>query len=86
MLWGGASRKLRLNFKKFAELLANEHPRWVDYHVLMFGGIIGLEEHPGVKPLGVGETWQRLLLKCVLKVAGEEVKEACVTDQLNGGV
>ena len=34
--------------------------------------------------MGVGETWRRLLAKCVLKVSGQESKEACGTDQVCG--
>ena len=55
-------------------------------NALMLGSLIGLDKHPGVRPVGVGETWRRLMAKCVLKVAGQEAKEACGTDQLCGGM
>ena len=34
----------------------------------------------------IGETWRRLLAKCLLRVSGQESKAACRTEQLAGGV
>ena len=34
----------------------------------------------------VGETWQYLMPKCVLKVVGQEKKEVCGTNQLFRGM
>ena len=34
----------------------------------------------------MGETWHRLIAKCLLKVAGPESKSACDTTQLAGGL
>ena len=47
----------------------------------MSGLLIALENQTGVKPLGVGETWIRLLDKCVLKVTVPEATNACQYDQ-----
>ena len=52
----------------------------------MSGRLIGLEKYPGFRPVGVGETWRRMLEKCVLVVTGEEAKEACGTEQLYSGL
>ena len=43
----------------------------------MAGCLIGMDKYTGVRPMGVGETWKRMMAKCVLKVAGQEVKETC---------
>ena len=36
--------------------------------------------------MGVGETWRKLVTKCILKVTVHEEKEACGTDHLCGGM
>ena len=51
----------------------------------MSGRLIGLNKCPGFRPVGVGETWQQKLAKCVLVMMGEDAKEACRTEQLCGG-
>ena len=64
--------------------MANGRPPWVTYRALMLGRLIGLNKCPGVWPVGVGETWRRLLAKCVLSVMGEEAKEAFWVEQIYG--
>ena len=56
------------------------------YRMLMSGHIISFKKFPGVWPVGVGETWRRMLAKCVLAVMGEETKEDCGTEQLCRGL
>ena len=34
----------------------------------------------------MGESWQKLMAKCVLRVTGKEAKAACINEQLMGGV
>ena len=46
--------------------------------------LIALDKQSGIRPVGVGETWRRLMAKCLLKVAGTEAKSACGTTQLAG--
>ena len=52
----------------------------------MYNLLIVLDKHLGVRPVGLVETRQRMMEKCVLKVTGQEAKEACRTDQLCGGI
>ena len=52
----------------------------------MSGRLIALDKQPGIRPVGVGKTWRRLMAKCLLKVAGPEAKSACGTTQLAGGL
>ena len=52
----------------------------------MSGRVIVLDKQPGIRLVGVGETWRRLMAKCLLKVAGIEAKAACGTTQLAGQV
>ena len=48
--------------------------------------LIGLDKHPGVQHVDMGETWSYMMAKCVLKVAGQEVKETCGMEKFYGGV
>ena len=52
----------------------------------MSGRLIALDKQPGIRPVGVGETWRRLMAKCLLKVDGPEAKSAYGITQLVGGL
>ena len=84
--FGAASAELRLIVGDFVEWLGNGRPPWAAYRVIMAGRLIALDKQPGIRPVGVGETWRRLMAKCLLKVAGPEAKTACGTTQLAGGL
>ena len=71
---------------EFVEWLRNGRPPWAAYWALMSGRMIALDKHPGIRPVGVSETWRRMMVKCLLRVAGPEAKVACGTTQLAGGV
>ena len=70
----------------FVEWLGNGRPAWAAYRALMSGRLIVLDKQPGIRPVGVVETWQRMMAKCLLRVAGPEAKEACGTTELAGEV
>ena len=70
----------------FAEWLSNGRPPWDAYQAMMSGRLIALDNQSGVRPVGVGETWRRLMAKCLLRVTGQETKAACGTEQLAGSV
>ena len=53
---------------------------------MMSGQLIALEKCPGIRPVWIGDTWRRLLAKCLLQVTGQEAKAAYGTNQLVGGV
>ena len=53
---------------------------------MISGRLIALDKQPGIKTFGVGETWRRLMAKCLLQVTGQEVKDSCRTVKLEGGV
>ena len=84
--FGAASAKLRLIVEDFVEWLGNGRPPWAAYRALMSGRLIALDKQPGIRPVGVGETWRRMMTKCLLKVAGPEAKDVCGTTQLAGGL
>ena len=70
--FGAASAELRLIVGDFVEWLGNGRPPWAAYRSLMSGRLIALDKQPGIRPVGVGETWRRLMAKCLLKVARPE--------------
>ena len=84
--FGGANGELRLIVGDFLERLVNKRPPWAAYRALMSDRMIALDKQPGISPVGVGGTWQRLMAKCLLRVAGLEAKAACGTNQLVGGL
>ena len=84
--FGAASAELRLIVGDFVEWLGNGRPPWAAYQALVSGRLIALDKQPGIRPVEVGETWRRLVAKCLLKVAGPEAKTACGTTQLAGGL
>ena len=53
---------------------------------MMAGHLVALDKSPGVRPIGVGEVWRRLIVKSVLQVTGEEATDACGRDQLCAGL
>ena len=68
------------------EFLVNGQPPWDAYRALMSDRMIALDKQPGVRPVGVGETWRHLMAKCVLRVKVQESKSAHEMKQLAGGV
>ena len=84
--FGVASGELWLIVAEMGEWLSNGQPPWAAYRALMSGRLIALDKSPGIRPVGIGETWRRLLDKCLLRVSGQEAKAVCGTEQLAGGV
>jgi hypothetical protein len=84
--FGGASQQLRKAVAEFTDWMANSSPPWAAYRALRAGRLVALDKCPGVRPVGIGESWMRLFSKCVLCVAGGEAKEACGVDQLCVGL
>ena len=68
------------------EWLGNGKTPWDAYSTLMSRRIIALDKKPGIRPIGVGETWCRMMAKCLLRVTGQEAKSDCRTEQMAGEV
>ena len=84
--FGEDSTRLRTSVEYFVDWLANGSPPWVAYSAFMSGQLIALEKKPGIRPVDVGETWQRLFDNIVLKVTGTEATMVCQEDQLCAGL
>jgi hypothetical protein len=84
--FGKASRTLRQASAEMVDWLANTFPPWASYRALMAGRLVALDKCPGVRPIGIGETWRRLAAKATLLSSGREAKELCGIDQLCAGL
>ena len=62
--FGAASGELRQIVVEFGEWFSNVRPPWAAYPFMMSGHLIALDKFPGIRPVGIGETWRRLLAKC----------------------
>ena len=56
--------------------MANQNPPWAAYRAFISERLILLDKLPGVRPVGIEETWRRLFTKCVLKVTVTEATHA----------
>jgi len=84
--FGSSSDRLRSTLASVTRWLANGFPPWAAYRALMSGRLLALDKCPGVRPIGIGETWRRAIAKCVLHVAGKEASASCGVDQLCAGL
>ena len=46
---------------------------------------IALDKHPGIRPIGVGDTARRITSKAVLAIVGPDIQDASGCQQLCGG-
>ena len=68
--FGVVRGELRLIVAEFGEWLSNGRSSWEAYCAMMSVRLIALDKSPGIKRVGIGETWRRLLAKCLLRVTG----------------
>ena len=47
--------------------------------------LTALDKHPGVHPIGIDDTAQRIIAKAVLSIAGPDIQDALGCQQLRGG-
>jgi hypothetical protein len=84
--FGPASRELWQAVADFVDWFGNIFPPWAAYRAIMAGRLLALDKSPGVRPVGIGETWRRLFAKVLLLLAGSDAREACGIDQLSAGL
>ena len=68
MKFGEDCTRLRTSMETFVEWLANGRPPWAAYRTFIPGRLIALDRQPGVRPVGVGETWQCLFANIILNI------------------
>ena len=59
---------LSTSVETFVGWLSNGIPPWAAYRAFMSVRLITLDKQPGVRLVGVGETWQRVFANIILKV------------------
>jgi hypothetical protein len=84
--FGAESESLRDSLAAIAEWLANEHPPWAAYRALMACRLVALDKCPGVRPVGIGEVYRRLMAKCLLEVTGHQATAAAGNLNLCAGL
>ena len=84
--FGAGSEALRVEMAEWANWLANTSPPWAAYRAIMACRLVALDKCPGVRPVGIGEIVRRLLAKMVVRVGGDQAKQACGSIQLCAGL
>ena len=84
--FGEDSTRLRTSVETSVYWLANCIPPWAAYCEFMSVRLIALDKQPGVRPVGVGETWWSIFANIVLKITGPEATMACQDDQMCAGI
>ena len=83
---GAASAILRGEMALWAEWMSNESPPWAAIRATQAKGVSPLDNQPGVRPIHVGEIYQRLWAKQNIASSGESAKVACGNVQLCAGL
>ena len=84
--FGKESEALRQELAHWTDWLANHHPPWAAYRALMAGRLVALDKQPGVRPLGIGSIFRRLMAKSVIKVIGRQATHSCGSLNLCAGL
>ena len=83
---GKSSSSLRETIAKFTSWLSNTRVPWPSIRALMSCRLVAVNKSPGVRPIGIGESWRRLFAKCNLLMTRESATVACGVDQLSVGL
>ena len=81
----GASRDLCSSLASVARRICSSFVDPVSVGPLLASRLIALDKHPGVRPIGIGDTARRIISKAVLTIVGFDVQEAMGCLQLCGG-
>jgi hypothetical protein len=85
--YGKHSEKLRESFVQATKIQANKILDWEEVRALKAKRLIALRKMPvGCRPVGIGEAADRCFEKVMGIITGDEVVEACGSDQLCSGV
>ena len=73
--FGCTSEEFRVVVANLVEFMANSPP-WAAYRVLMACCLVLLDKCMGVRPIGIGETLRRAIVKLVMRDAWDQTKLA----------
>ncbi|KAL7524034.1 hypothetical protein ACHAXR_000412, partial [Thalassiosira sp. AJA248-18] len=80
------SERLREEMAKWVSWLANESPPYAAYRALNCLRELPADKRPGVRPLGCGEIWMRLIADCEHEQSKSGATIACGNTQLCAGL
>ena len=83
--YGAHSVRLRESVASLCRRLANSIVPWSDVRGLVASHLIALDKCPGVRPVGVGKTLQRIVGKVVCSVCRLDIEEVAGVSQLCAG-
>eukprot|EP00957_Ditylum_brightwellii_P188100 14320192-Ditylum_brightwellii.AAC.1 len=83
--FGVALGKMRDEMAEWANWLGNKSPPWVAYRALMACCLVALNNCPGTRPVGIGEIFQQLFAKLVIRATRDDAKLTCSNLQLCAG-
>ena len=72
----GASRNLCSSLASVARRLCSSFVDPISAGPLLASRLIALDKHPGVRPIGIGDTSRRIISKAVLLIVGFDVQQA----------
>ena len=84
--YGPHSSRCRDALASLVSLLSNSTVDWNLICALLANRLIALDKHPGIRPIGIGETLRRILSKVVCLITRTDAEEVCGSSQLCAGV
>ena len=83
---GNSSELLREELARWVCWLSNGSPPYAAYRALNAVRVLAADKRPGVRPLGCGETWMRLIANCNHQQTRNGATSACGNTQLCAGL
>ena len=83
---GAASDALRFEMAEWATWLGCFKPEYAKIRALNHVRLLAVDKEPGVRPLGCGEIWMRLISGTILDQCKERARDACNNVQLCAGL
>ena len=81
-----ASLELWYIVAPITECIEKSCPPWSSYWSLKEVCLIVMDKYSGVRPVGIGDTWQRLFAKYIFAVVGAEAKESYGAENIFRGM
>ena len=83
---GAASDALRVEMAEWASWIGCTKPDYAKIRALNNVRLLAVDKEPGVRPLGCGEIWMRLISGTILDQCKERARDACNNVQLCAGL